>query len=138
MTFVFPFCIIFFPVLLSAVYLSVTLGLASLVIIITILIIRLYHKPDDYTVPDWLHRMVYKYKKKPSTRQSVRTFRECTSLDDVRPASTKMTYLDRIKTCENYSSKQLAQSLDSFCFIVFIVLYVLVLLCFTITLSVTE
>jgi hypothetical protein len=88
----FPFCIIFFPVLLSAVFLSVTLGLASLVIIITILIIRLYHKPDDYTVPDWLHRMVYKYKKKPSTRQSVRTFRECTSPDDVRPASNALTW----------------------------------------------
>jgi len=138
MIFVFPFCIISFSVLLSAVFLTVTLGLASLVIIITIIIIRLYHKSDEYTVPDWLYRMIYKFKKRPSTPQCVRTFTECTSPDDVRPASTERTYLDKIKTCEKYSNKELAQSLDSFCFIVFVVLYVLVLLCFTITLSVAD
>ena len=138
MIFVFPFCIISWPVLLSAVFLTVTLGLASLVIIITILIIRLYHKPDDYTVPDWLYRMVYKLKKRPSTPQYDRTFTECTSPDDVRPPRKGKPCLDKIKTYEKFSSKELAHSLDSFCFIVFVVLHVLVLLCFTITLSVTD
>lgn len=138
MIFVFPFCIIPFPVLLSAVFLTVTLGLASLVIIITILIIRLYNKPDEYTVPDWLYRMVYKFKKKQSTQQSARTFIECTSPDDVGPAWKERSHVDKIKPCEKYSNKELAQSLDSFCFIVFVVLYVMVLLCFTITLGVAN
>jgi hypothetical protein len=132
------FYIISFHALLSVLFLSVTLGLASLVIIITMLIIRLYHKPDEYTVPDWLYRMVYRFKTRKCKVQDVITVDECTTADnDVRPAWKTKQSTDKITTSEKYSNKEIAEFFDDFCFFVFSALYLIVVLCFTITLSVS-
>ena len=130
--------IISFHTLLSVLFLTVTLGLASLVIIITMLIIRLYHKPDDYTVPDWLYRMVYKFKSRKCKVQAVRTVDECTTAaDDIRPGWKNKQSTDQIKISNKYSNKEIAEFFDDLCFFVFSALYLVVVLCFTITLSVS-
>lgn len=132
------FYVIYFNALLSVVFLTVTLGLASLVIIITMLIIRLYHKPDEYTVPDWLYRAVYKFKARQCKVNDVRTVDECpTAVDDVSPAWKTKQSTDKIKTYEKYSNKEIAELFDDFFFLVFSALYLIVVLSFTITLSVS-
>ena len=132
------FYIISFHALLSVLFLTVTLGLASLGIIITMLIIRLYHKPDDYTVPDWLYRMVYKFKTRKCKVQAVRTVDECTTTDDdIRPALKNKQSTDKTKTSNKYSNKEIAELFDDFCFLFFSALYLIVVFCFTITLSVS-
>ncbi|VDI30561.1 Hypothetical predicted protein, partial [Mytilus galloprovincialis] len=45
------------------VFLTVTLGMASFVIIVTILIIRLYHEPENYIAPNWMHSLVRRFRK---------------------------------------------------------------------------
>lgn len=50
----------------------------------------------------------------------------------------KDSNLDNIKLNTSYSNKELAEFLDNFFFVFFTVLYILVTLCFTITLSVAE
>jgi hypothetical protein len=102
------------------------------------LIIRLYHKPDEYTVPDWLYRMVYRFKTRKCKVQDVITVDECTTADnDVSPAWKTKQSTDKIKTSEKYSNKEIAEFFDDFCFFAFSALYLIVVLCFTITLSVS-
>ncbi|CAC5389555.1 CHRNA3 [Mytilus coruscus] len=125
------------------VFLTVTLGLASVVIIVTILIIRLYHEPEHFIAPNWIHALVRKWRKSRCSAVSINHLDKSAVTENNPPTdrsnwNEKDSNLDSIKPYTPYSNKELAEFFDNFFFLVFTVLYILVTLCFTITLSVAE
>ncbi|CAG2223636.1 CHRNA3 [Mytilus edulis] len=125
------------------VFLTVTLGFACVAIIVTILIIRLYHEPDHYIAPNWVHSLVRTFRKSRCGPKSINHLDKSTVTEnkpstDMSKWNEKDSNLDNIKLNTSYSNKELAEFLDNFFFVFFTVLYILVTLCFTITLSVAE
>ncbi|CAG2223631.1 unnamed protein product [Mytilus edulis] len=123
------------------VFLTVTLGLASFVIIVTILIIRLYHEPENYIAPNWMHSLVRRFRKPQNSAVDVNQidqtdFTENNKLPGSGHRSCKKASLDNIKT--TYTNIELALFFDNFLFVVFTVLYVLITVCFALTLCVAE
>ena len=126
----------------SVVFLTVTLGLASLAIIFTILVIRLYHKPDDYIPPKWMHTLERKCNKikceikqgSVSSEEIQEGVEEIQQKENTRNGKKD---LNHIKPFKKISNKVLAVFFDNFLFVVFSVLYIIVAMCFLITLSVT-
>ncbi|CAC5413832.1 unnamed protein product [Mytilus coruscus] len=125
------------------VFLTVTLGMASFVIIVTILIIRLYHEPEDYIAPNWMHSLVTKFRKSPNTAVDTNQIDQTEFTEKNQPTgSSRHGCCNEKVSCENikttYTNIELAEFFDNFLFVVFTVLYVLVTVCFTITLYVAE
>lgn len=134
---------VFFFFSFSVVFLTVTLGFACVVIIVTILIIRLYHEPDHYIAPNWVHSLVRTFRKSRCGPKSINHLDKSTVTEnkpstDMSKWNEKDSNLDNINLNTSYSNKELAEFLDNFFFVFFTVLYILVTLCFTITLSVAE
>ncbi|VDI60553.1 nicotinic acetylcholine receptor, invertebrate [Mytilus galloprovincialis] len=123
------------------VFLTVTLGMASFVIIVTILIIRLYHEPENYIAPTWMHSLVRRFRKPQNSAVDANQidqteFTENNKLPGSGHRSCKKVSLDNIKT--TYTNIELALFFDNFLFVVFTVLYVLITVCFALTLCVAE
>ncbi|XP_076085711.1 neuronal acetylcholine receptor subunit alpha-3-like isoform X2 [Mytilus galloprovincialis] len=123
------------------VFLTVTLGLASFVIIVTILIIRLYHEPENYIAPTWMHSLVMRFRNPQNTAAETNQinqteFTENNQLPGSGHRGCKEISLDNIKT--TYTNIELALFFDNFLFVLFTVLYVLITACFAITLCVAE
>ncbi|XP_071146251.1 neuronal acetylcholine receptor subunit alpha-6-like [Mytilus edulis] len=123
------------------VFLTVTLGLASFVIIVAILIIRLYHEPENYIAPNWMHSLVRRFRKPQNSAVDANQIdqtdlTENNKLPGSGHRSCKKVSLDNIKT--TYTNIELALFFDNFLFVVFTVLYVLITVCFAITLCVAE
>ncbi|CAC5413831.1 unnamed protein product [Mytilus coruscus] len=122
------------------VFLTVTLGMASFVIIVTILIIRLYHEPEDFIAPNWMHSLVSKCRKSQYSAVATNPIDQSEFTENNQPSGSgsckEKVSLDNIKHA--YTNIELAEFFDNFLFVVFTVLYVLVTVCFTITLCVAE
>ncbi|XP_052082687.1 acetylcholine receptor subunit beta-type unc-29-like [Mytilus californianus] len=119
------------------VFLTVTLGMASLVIIFTIFIIRLFHQPEHDKAPKWMHSLARKFLKLKHRAGRINHLdhldqRQITEND--QPKDGRVC-LESSKQFTPYTNKELAEFFDYFLFGVFTVLYILVLLCFPIVLS---
>ena len=128
--------------LISVVFLTVTLGLASLAIILTILIIQLYHKPKHYIAPKWIHKIIECLKSKGCRGNSIKdhiiyTDEKAESSKD-KNSNLKANSFLSIADSTQPSNKQLAEFLDKVLFLIFTVIYIVVVLCFTVTLCVSE
>lgn len=124
--------------LISVIFLSVTLGLASGAIVFTILVIRLYHKPSNEVMPDWVHTLARKLKNctcKRKRKSDNRQQNNGTDMKEVNKDAWKETdETGNIKIDVKYTNKELSRLLDVVCFIVFTIIYCVVCVCFTMTL----
>ncbi|VDI11173.1 Hypothetical predicted protein [Mytilus galloprovincialis] len=122
------------------IFLTVTLGLASFVIILTVLIIRLYHKPDSDVMPQWVHRFVNKCRTlKCKTATVSLTDDKVSRKVNTTPQGGKSVWSDKdtVRPFEDdkNTNKDLAEFFDKSCFFVFTVVYLMVVLGFTMTLG---
>ncbi|XP_076085712.1 neuronal acetylcholine receptor subunit alpha-3-like isoform X1 [Mytilus galloprovincialis] len=119
------------------VFLTVTLGMACLVIIFTIFIIRLFHQPEHDKAPKWMHSLARKFLKLKCKAGKINHLDHLDQSQDIENDSPKdgRVHLKSKKKFTPYTNKELAEFFDYFLFGVFTVLYILVLLCFPIVLS---
>ncbi|XP_063402632.1 acetylcholine receptor subunit alpha-type unc-38-like isoform X2 [Mytilus trossulus] len=119
------------------VFLTVTLGMAALVVIFTIFIIRLFHQPEHEKAPKWMHSLARKFLqlkcRSGRINQLDHLYQSQISEND-KPKDGRVC-LESSEPFAPYSNKELAEFFDYFLFGVFTVLYILVLLCFPIVLS---
>lgn len=124
----------------SVIFLTVTLGLASFVIILTVLIIRLYHKPDSDVMPPWVHRFANKCRTLKCKTATVSLTDDKVSRNvNTTPQGGKSVWSDKdtVRPFEDdkNTNKDLAEFFDKSCFFVFTVVYLMVVLGFTMTLG---
>ncbi|CAC5364592.1 unnamed protein product [Mytilus coruscus] len=119
------------------VFLTVTLGMACLVIIFTIFIIRLFHQPEHDKAPKWMHSLARKFLKLKcrSERINHRDHLDQSQITENDQPKDGRVCLESRKPFTPYTNKELAEFFDYFLLGVFTVLYILVLLCFPIVLS---
>ncbi|VDI47880.1 Hypothetical predicted protein [Mytilus galloprovincialis] len=109
---------------------TITLGMAFLLIIITIFVMRLYDKPKRSIAPNWMHSFERKFRKiklklKCNTRR-VSPPEQQNDIEDVR----QIEETDRVKKStplKPYSNKELAEFFDYFLFVAYTVLYIMLL-----------
>ncbi|CAC5387977.1 unnamed protein product [Mytilus coruscus] len=122
---------------LMMVFLTVTLGMASLVIIFTIFIIRLYHQPEHDKAPKWMHSLARKFLKLKCRSERINHLdhlEQSQVTENGQPKDGRIC-LESRKQFTPYTNKELAEFFDYFLLGVFTVLYILVILCFPIVLS---
>ncbi|XP_063409913.1 acetylcholine receptor subunit alpha-1-A-like [Mytilus trossulus] len=114
-----------YPSVLVAVF-SVTLGMAFLLIIITIFVKSLYNKPKHIISPNWMHALVRKLRKLKCKARKVNSLEQHRAIEDGRSTAVK----DNVKNTsplKPYSNKELAEFFDCLLFVVYTVLYILIL-----------
>ncbi|XP_052081207.1 neuronal acetylcholine receptor subunit alpha-3-like [Mytilus californianus] len=116
------------------VFLTVTLGMACLVIIFTIFIIRLFHQPEHDKAPNWMHSLARKFMKLKCRAGRINHLDQSQVAEHAKPTEGG-DCLESSEPFKPYSNKELAEFFDYFLFAVFTVFYVMVLLCFPIVLS---
>lgn len=112
---------------------TVTLGMAFLLIIITIFVMRLYNKPKNYTAPKFMHSMVRKIRKLKSKlklkckcrARRINHLKE-QPIEDGRPTD-EICSVEESRPLKPYSNQEIAEFFDNFLFVVFTVLYILIL-----------
>ncbi|XP_063408876.1 neuronal acetylcholine receptor subunit alpha-4-like [Mytilus trossulus] len=122
-----------FPSILVAVF-TVTLGMAFLLIIITIFVMRIYNKPKRDVAPKWMHSMVRKIRQlksklllKCKCRASrIDHLKQNQPIEDGRPTE-ETNRVENSTQLKPYSNQELAEFFDNFLFVVFTVLYILIL-----------
>lgn len=121
----------------AVVFLTVTLGMASLVIIFTIFIIRLYHQPEHDKAPKWMHLLARKFLKLKCRSERINHLDhlEHSKVTENGKPNDGRVCLERNESFTPYTNKELAEFFDYFLLGVFTVLYILILLCFPIVLS---
>ncbi|CAG2223637.1 unnamed protein product [Mytilus edulis] len=121
------------------IFLTVTLGLASFVIILTVLIIRLYHKSDSDSMPQWVHKFANKCRGLRCKTATVELSDDKVSrkVNTKQGGKSAWNNNDTIRPFEDdkNTNKDLAEFFDKFCFFVFTVVYLIVVLGFTMTLG---
>ncbi|XP_063410798.1 neuronal acetylcholine receptor subunit alpha-3-like [Mytilus trossulus] len=121
------------------IFLTVTLGLASFVIILTVLIIRLYHKPDSDAMPHWVHRFANKCRGMRCKTATVELSDDKVSrkVNTKHGGKSAWNNNDTVRPSEEdkNTNKDLAEFFDKFCFFVFTIVYLIVVLGFTMTLG---
>ncbi|CAC5387976.1 unnamed protein product [Mytilus coruscus] len=124
-----------YPSILVALF-TITLGMAFLLIIITVFVMRIYNKPKSYIAPNWMHSMVRKIRKlklklKCKSRR-INSLEHHQATEDCQPTE-EIDSVEDSTPLKPYSNKELAEFFDSFLFVVFTVLYILTLLSIPIT-----
>ncbi|CAG2208752.1 unnamed protein product [Mytilus edulis] len=122
-----------FPSILVAVF-TVTLGMAFLLIIITIFVMRIHYKPKHDVAPKWMHSMVRKIRKlklklmlKCKCRaRRIDHLKQNQPIEDGRPTA-ETDSVENSTPLKPYSNQELAEFFDNFLFVVFTVLYILIL-----------
>ncbi|CAC5400440.1 CHRNA6 [Mytilus coruscus] len=121
------------------IFLTVTLGLASFVIVLTVLIIRLYHKPDSDAMPRWVNGFANKCRRLICKTATVELSDDKVSRKVNTKQGGKSAWSDKdtVRPFEDHrnTNKDLAEFFDKFCFFVFTILYLIVVLGFTMTLG---
>ncbi|XP_063408877.1 neuronal acetylcholine receptor subunit alpha-3-like [Mytilus trossulus] len=109
------------------VFLTVTLGMASLVIIFTIFIIRLYHQPEHDKAPKWMHSLARKFLKLKCRSERINHLdhlEHSQVSENGQPKDGKVCF-ERNKPFTPYTNKELAEFFDYFLLGVFTVFYIL-------------
>ncbi|CAC5379380.1 CHRNA4 [Mytilus coruscus] len=121
-----------YPSILVALF-TIALGMAFLLIIITVFVMGIYNKPKSYIAPNWMHSVVRKIRKlklKCKCKAGRINSLEQQAIEDCQPTEDSVKNSTPLKP---YSNKELAAFFDSFLFVVFTVLYILILLSIPIT-----
>lgn len=105
--------------------------MAFVLIIITVCVMGLYNKPKSYIAPNWMYSMVRKIQKlklklKCKARR-INSLEQTQSIEDSQPTE-EIDSVKKSTPLKQYSNKELAAFCDSFLFVVFTVLYILILL----------
>ncbi|CAC5364596.1 CHRNA6 [Mytilus coruscus] len=115
-----------YPSILVALF-TVTLGMAFLLVIITMFVMGLYNKPKRHIAPNWMHFIVrrtrmLKLKLKCRARR-INPIEQQEAKEDGRSIKENEN-VEKSTPLKPYSNKELAEFFDYFLFIVFTVLYI--------------
>lgn len=114
----------------AVVSFTITLGMAFLLIIITIFVTRLYNKPKRSIAPNWMHSLVRKFRqlklKCKCRDRRIRHLEQNQATEDGRPTE-EVASVEKNKSLKPYSNKELAEFFDYFLYIVFTILYIFAL-----------
>ncbi|VDI47881.1 Hypothetical predicted protein [Mytilus galloprovincialis] len=116
------------------VFLTVTLGMACLVIIFTIFVIRLFHQPEHDKAPNWMHTLARLFMKLKCRFGRINHLDQSEHNNPTEGGDGS----ESSEPIKPYTNKELAEFFDYFLFAVFTVFYVFVLLCFPIVLSASK
>ncbi|XP_071145445.1 neuronal acetylcholine receptor subunit alpha-3-like [Mytilus edulis] len=118
-----------YPSILVGLF-TIALGMAFLLIIITVFVMGLYNKPKSYIAPNWMYSMVRKIRmlklKLKCKARRINSLESTQSIEDCQPTEERDSVKKRTPL-KQYSNKELAAFCDSFLFVVFTVLYILIL-----------
>ncbi|VDH98298.1 Hypothetical predicted protein, partial [Mytilus galloprovincialis] len=116
-----------YPSILVALF-AVTLGMAFLLVIITICLMGLHNKPKRHIAPKWMHFIVRKIRmcklKLRCRARKINSIEQQQAIED-GPSTEEKKSVEKSMPLKPYSNKELAEFFDYFCFIVFTVLYIL-------------
>ncbi|VDH96219.1 Hypothetical predicted protein [Mytilus galloprovincialis] len=113
------------------ILITVALGMAFLLIIITIFVMRLYNKPKLSSAPNWMHSFVRKSRnlklKLKCTARRRNLVQQDQDIENVEHGQPKdeIDNVEKSSPIKLYRNKEIAEFFDYFLFVVYTVLYIL-------------